>query len=386
MARKTQQKRLVEQRAALRARRKEFLFDLFCGPGQSKGAGRGHEGLVAQPGAAAPEFALMAYGPDAFEERPLAHVNDLAEFVGKWPVVWLNVDGLGNAEVVRVLGERFGLHRLALEDVLNPPQRPKAESYPGHVFAIARMLTCDGGLKSEQLSLFVGPGFVVTFQEQPGGDVFGPVRDRIRQAKGKFRKAGSDYLAYALLDAVIDAYFPVLEDYAERVEELEARILTRPDKGLMGDLHTLRRDLVALRRSVWPLRDALATLVRDDDTTVFQAETRLFLRDCQDHAVQVIDLIESYRELTAALAEVHLESVNNRMNEVMKVLTIISTIFMPLSFIASVYGMNFDPDTSGWNMPELRWFLGYPFALALMATVAGTLLWLFRRKGWLGGD
>lgn len=385
MARKSHEKRLADQRAALRARRKEFLFDLFCGPGQGKGGTKRHEGLVAQPGAPQPEFALMAYGPDALEERALAHVNDLDTYLGKFPVVWLNIDGLGSADVVRALGERFGLHRLALEDVLNPPQRPKAETYPGHVFAIARMLSSEGGLSSEQLSLFVGAGFVITFQEEPGGDVFNPVRERIRAAKGKIRKAGPDYLAYALLDAVVDAYFPVLENYAERVEELELRILTKPDHSLMSDLHTLRRDLVGLRRSVWPLRDALAALVRDD-STVFQAETRLFLRDCQDHAVQVIDLIESYRELTAALAEVHLESVNNRMNEVMKVLTIISTIFMPLSFIASVYGMNFDPRSSPLNMPELEWFFGYPFALALMATVAGALLWLFRRKGWLGGE
>jgi len=385
MSRKSHEKRIAEQRAALRARRKEFLFDLFCGPGQTPGAPKGHEGLVAQPGAAAPEFALMAYGPDTIEERPLAHVNDLDTYLGKYPVVWLNIDGLGSADVVRVLGERFGLHRLALEDVLNPPQRPKAETFPGHVFAIARMLSCEAELSSEQLSLFVGEGYVITFQEQPGGDVFNSVRERIRAAKGKIRKAGPDYLAYALLDAVVDAYFPVLENYAERVEELELRILTKPDKTLMGDLHNLRRDLVGLRRSVWPLRDALAALVRDD-ATVFLPETRLFLRDCQDHAVQVIDLIESYRELTAALAEVHLESVNNRMNEVMKVLTIIATIFMPLSFIASLYGMNFNYKSSPWNMPELEWFYGYPFALGLMAVVAGGLLWLFRRKGWLGGE
>ena len=327
----------------------------------------------------------MAYGPDGVDERRLAHVDELEAVTGRWPVVWLNVDGLADVQAVTRLGERFGLHRLALEDALTPSQRPKAEAYPGHAFVVARMLAMQEALQSEQLGLFVGPGFVLTFQERPGPDVFEPIRKRLRAGHGRMRHSGADFLAYALLDAVIDAYFPLLEAYAERIAELELRVLSRPDRTVMTDLHGIRRDLVGLRRAVWPLRDALALLVRDDEQ-VFQPETRLALRDCQDHAVQVIDLIESYRELTAALAEMYLEGVNHRMNEVMKVLTIIATLFMPLSFIASVYGMNFSHDASPWNMPELGWRYGYPFVLGLMLVVALGFVGLFKKKGWLRRD
>ena len=384
MSRKTRERRLAEHRARLRERHREVLLGLYRGKGRDETV-HPHDGLAAQPDASASEFRVLAYGPDGLDERRLGSVDELEGLVGRWPVVWLNVDGLADVAAVTRLGHRFGLHPLALQDALTPSQRPKAETYPGHAFVAARMLTLDGDLTSEQLGLFVGRGFVVTFQEQPGGDPFEPIRRRIRGNLGRIRGSGSDYLAHALLDSVVDAYFPLLEGYAERMAELELRVLSRPDRGVMADLHGVRRDLVGLRRAVWPLRDALGLLMRDDEA-VFQPETRLALRDCQDHAMQVIDLIESYRELTAALAEMYLEGSNHRMNEVMKVLTIIATLFMPLSFVASLYGMNFSVDASPWNMPELHWRYGYPFALGLMLAIALAFLWLFKKKGWLRRD
>ena len=384
MSRKSRERRLAEHRERLRAQHREVLLGLYSGKGREE-ASHPHDVLVARPDALPTQLTVLAYGPDAHDERRLESVDQLEPLVARWPVVWLNVEGLADAEAFARLGQRFGLHRLALEDALTPSQRPKAEAYPGHAFVVARMLTLEESLASEQLSLFVGPGFVLTFQERPGPDPFEPIRKRIRERHGRICTAGADFLAHALLDCVIDAYFPLLEGYAERIAELELRVLSRPDRSVMTDLHAIRRDLMGLRRAVWPLRDALGLLMRDDDQ-VFQAETRLSLRDCQDHTMQVIDLVESYRELTAALAEMYLESVNHRMNEVMKVLTIIATLFMPLSFLASLYGMNFSPEASPFNMPELHWRYGYPFALSLMAAVALAMLVLFKQKGWLRRD
>ena len=280
------------------------------------------------------------------------------------------------------VGEAFGLHRLALEDVLNVHQRPKIESYADHLFVVARMAEWCGHLETEQLGLFIGEDFVVTFQERPGDD-FGPVRERLRGARGLLRKSGPDYLAYALLDAIVDRYFPVLEGYGERIEELEDEVLETPHPEDLRAVHAIRRDLLTLRRAVWPLRDALASLQREPHPLIAK-ETRLYLGDLYDHTVQVIDFVETHREITASLVEMHLASISNRLNEVMRVLTIIATIFIPLTFVVGVYGMNFDPDSSPWNMPELRWRYGYPAVLvAMLAIVAGLLGW-FRWRGWIG--
>jgi magnesium transporter len=247
---------------------------------------------------------------------------------------------------------------------------------------VLRMLTAAERLEAEQLSLFLGDRFVVTFQEGKPGDSLEPVRKRLRESAGKLRTLGADYLAYALIDAVIDGYFPVLEEYGERLETLEDEILDKPGAGTIARLHGIKRDLLEVRRAVWPLREALAALDRDPGELV-TAETRVFLRDCYDHVVRVMDLVETYRELCADLMDVYLSSVSNRLNEVMRVLTVFSAIFIPLTFIAGVYGMNFHTDASPWNMPELAWKWGYPFCLGLMLATAGGLLVFFARKGWL---
>ena len=256
------------------------------------------------------------------------------------------------------------------------------EEYPDHVFVIGRLFFFENELESEELSLFFGKDFVVTFQERPG-DCFEPIRQRIRAGRDRIRGSGPDYLAYALLDAIVDHYFPVFEDYGNRLEALEERVLTGAEPAIVGRLMAVRRDLVRLRRAAWPMRDALSGLLREGVPNV-RKETQVFMRDCHDHAIRLVDISESFRELASSLMEVHLAVQGQRLNEVMKVLTIIATLFIPLGFIAGLYGMNFDPDISPYNMPELGWRYGYPFAIGLMALVVVLLMFYFRRKGWIG--
>jgi magnesium transporter len=243
------------------------------------------------------------------------------------------------------------------------------------------MFSVSGHLESEQVSLFLGPDFVVTFQERPG-DCLEPVRERIRKKVARIRDAGPGYLTYSILDAVIDHFFPLLEAYGERLETLEDRIILRPDRSVVAEIHDMKRELLYVRRAIWPQREALNTLVRDDIPHI-SAETRLYLRDCYDHCVRLIDLVETYREVCSDLMDLYLSSISNRMNEIMKVLTIISTLFIPLTFVVGVYGMNFDT-ASPWNMPELKWYFGYPLCLALMAAITVGQIFFFRRKGWIG--
>jgi magnesium transporter len=331
-----------------------------------------------------PSVSLFAYGPGDHLELAEADAEAVRGALARWPVVWVNVDGLGDAELVGQFGALFGLHRLALEDVVHIHQRPKVEHYADHIYIVLRLPDPGAeGLESEQISLFLGRNFVLTFQERPG-DAFAPVRERIRGGKGRLRAAGPDYLAYALIDAGVDSNFPVIEALGEQLEDMELEIVERPGRGAVIALHAIRRSLLNVRRGIWPMREMLGALSRDADPLVGD-ETRLYLRDCYDHAVQIIDLLETYREIAASLLEVYLSSVSNRMNEIMKVLTIISTIFIPLTFAAGIWGMNFAPDSSPWNMPELRWRFGYPLALTVMASTAAVLLIWFRRRGWLGG-
>jgi magnesium transporter len=320
---------------------------------------------------------VMAYGPAEFVEQEIPSAEAVAPFLGKWPVVWLNVDGLGDAEAIRKFGEIFGIHPLALEDVINVHQRPKVEPYEKYLFIVMQMLLAGQKLDTEQLSIFLGADFVVTFQEQPGGDCFAAVRDRIRKDHGRMRAAGPDYLAYSLLDAVVDNYFPALERYGERLETVEQEVVTQPRSETLARIHDIKRDLLTLRRAVWPMREALTSLLRDD-TPFIAGETRTYLRDCYDHSVRIIDILETDRETSFGLLEAYLSSVSNRMNEIMKVLTIIATLFIPLTFIVGIYGMNFA------HMPELNWPWGYPLVMGLMAVLAAGMLVYFRRKGWLG--
>lgn len=344
----------------------------------SQSVGRSPGVLTIDPSWPRPILRVMAYGPDEYIEQEV-QVDQLPEFLDSWPVVWVNVDGLGDEETLARLGNVFSLHKLALEDVVNLGQRAKVEAYDEDLFIVARLpdrATAPG----EQLTFLLGAGFVLSFQER-AGDCFDGVRERIRHGKGKIRRSGPDYLAYALLDAVIDSYFPVLEEVSETLEDLEQEVLTSPDQQTVARVYEVKRQLLVLRRTISPHREAVNSLIRDTGDFVTE-ETSLFLRDTYDHTVRISEMVDSQRDLCSDLMTTYLSVVSNRMNEVMKVLSIIGTVFIPLGFIAGLYGMNFDPQASPFNMPELGWYLGYPFALMLMGTTALGLLLYFWRKGW----
>lgn len=360
-----------------RRRKNHFRIRRRTPPGAAPGL------LTPVPGSPAPAIRVIAYGEHEFVERKVQNVDELGELRKRYSVIWVDVEGSGDAGVVAGLGQAFGLHTLALEDVVNTHQRAKVDEYGDHLFVIARMVRLGDRLETEQLSLFIGPGYVVSLQDQPGGDCLDPVRERLRKAQGRLRSSGADYLAYALLDAVIDGYFPVLEQYAERLENLDEQVTEREPRETMHRIHDMRGDLLMLRRAIWPHREAVNALARDSHPLI-QQETRLHLRDCLDHVASLVDLTETYREMCSDLRDYYLATVSNRTNEIMKVLTVIATLFMPLTFIAGIYGMNFSPEVSPWNMPELHWYYGYPLVLGLMAAAAVGMLWYFRRKGWLG--
>lgn len=329
-----------------------------------------------------PRIELVVYGPEELLLEDDPEIESIARLVGQSRVVWADVKGVDHAPTIERVGKAFQLHRLAIEDIVNVPQRSKVEDYSDYLFIVARMAMRSPGLSTEQIGIVLGDGFVLTFQEREG-DPLGPVRHRIAAKIGRIRNAGPDYLAYAVLDAIIDHYFPIIETVGDQLEELEEEILTGGSRDTMARLYGVKRDLSTLRRAIWPARDALNSLVRDPYPLI-EDETRVHLRDCYDHVVQSIDLIESYRELTSSLTDLYLSTLGHRSNEIMKVLTIFAAIFIPLTFIAGVYGMNFDPAASPLNMPELAWSMGYPFALGLMLLVGCGMLVYFWRRGWIG--
>jgi magnesium transporter len=341
--------------------------------------------LEVDPEAPLPVISLIGYDEERFSEKTVQDVSELEGLLDDSLISWVNVNGLGDGKVLTEIADLFGIHRLALEDVIHVHQRAKVEEYGDELFIVTRMISRENSdLVTEQVSLFLGEVFLVTFQEH-AGDCLEPVRERLRKNRGRIRKAGSDYLAYALLDAVVDAYFPILEDLGEELEGLEDEILDRPTNATVARIHSLKRELLLLRRTVWPMRESINSLLREEGPRITH-DTQLYLRDCYDHTIQVIDMVESHRDSASGLMDFYLSSVSNRMNEVMKVLTIIATIFIPLTFIAGIYGMNFNPEASPWNMPELSWRWGYPAIWALMLIIGGSLVALFRRKGWLGGE
>ncbi len=358
-----------------RKRKKPIFPEHRTPPGSPPGV------LIADPEAQPTTVHVMAYGPAGLVEQDLKDLTELSGLMAAWPVTWINVDGLENLDLIRTLGEMLGLHKLALEDVVNLHQRAKAEDYGSNLFIVTHMVSMEETLQIEQMSLFLGRNFVLTFQYLPG-DSLDPVRTRLRGGAGNLRSSGPDYLAYALLDAVLDGYFPVLETLGERLEDMEVNILTEVSPEARNRIHEARRDLLNLRRAVWPQREAFNLIVRDP-MPLISPEMRPYFRDTYDHVIQIIDLVETYREFATDLTDLYLSSVSNRMNEIMKVLTIIATIFIPLSFIASLYGMNFNPGASPFNMPELNWTLGYPFALLLMIGTASAMLLYFRHRDWL---
>jgi magnesium transporter len=326
-------------------------------------------------------ISVMEYDAERVEEWRAESLDEaLAQREGRG-VTWIDVVGLHDVDLLRQLGEVFGLHTLALEDVLNVGQRPKVELFEDHLFVVLRLLHAGSEIESEQISMFLGEGFLLTFQEIPR-DVFGGVRDRIRHGLGRVRRAGADYLAYAVIDNVVDNFFPVLEELGTRLESLEEEVIEDPDRKTVGGIHRARKDLLALRRAAWPEREVVSALERMDSPLIRQ-ETRVFLRDCYDHAVQILDIVETYRDLATSLLDLYLSTVSNRMNEVMKVLTVLASIFIPLTFLAGIYGMNFDTEASPWNMPELHWYWGYPAFWVVSILLAGGLLVLFKKKDWL---
>ncbi len=327
--------------------------------------------LTIAEGATLPQIELIDYKNTDYVHQQIVLPENLIPYLDSESVSWVDVQGLGSEDILQRIGKIFDLHPLVLEDIVNVPQRPKVEDYDDQLVIITQMvLPLDNktGFHKEQVSFVLGKHYLLTVQEEAQYDCFNQVRSRICNNKGLLRKHQADYLAYTLIDAIVDGFFPVLEAYGELIEELEQEVVANPT-------------LLSLRRAIWPQRDAINALIRDDSDLISD-HVRVYLRDCYDHAVQVMDMVETYRELTSGLMDVYLSAVGNRMNEVMKLLTVISSIFIPLTFVAGIYGMNFNTETSPWNMPELNWYLGYPACLALMGAIAGGLIVFFWRRGW----
>lgn len=320
----------------------------------------------------------IEYSPSDLVISDLADVTGIAPHPPRQGVLWVDLVGVGNGEVVEALGRRFQLHPLALEDVVHTHQRTKCDDYTDRLYFVIRMLRNDDNLDSEQISLFLGPDFVVSIQEREG-DCFDPIRERLK-ANTRIRTRRADYLFYALIDAIIDGYFPRLESYGARLEEIEEGILNRESR--IEEIYELNRELMWIRKHLWQHREALHSLSQQEHDLISH-ETQIFLRDCYDHVIQLIEVCEAFRDHCASLRDLHLSNVSIKANEVMKMLTIFATIFMPMSFVAGVYGMNFDQQVSPYNMPETEWKYGYPFALAMMATIGFGLVGYFWKKGWL---
>ena len=319
---------------------------------------------------------VIDYNEERASEIETVIKNDFLKANDGSSVTWINVDGVHDIETVERIGGDFGIHPLLLEDIVNTAQRPRCEYTDEYVFAIIKMIYagCDGEIISEQVSIFLNKNFVISFQERKG-DVFDAVRERIRTAKGRIRKMGADYLAYSLMDAVVDNYFKVLEDIGEKIEAIEETLISEPEPGTLHSLHKLKRGMIFLRKAVWPLREVISSFSKLE-SKFFKKSTGIYLRDLYEHTIQVIDTVETYRDMISGMLDVYLSGLSNKMNEVMKFLTIFASIFIPLTFIAGVYGMNFR------YMPELDWKWAYFGVLGLMAAVAGTLLIYFKRKNW----
>jgi magnesium transporter len=321
---------------------------------------------------------VIDYDEKNLEEKEMETVEECFPFKTSPTVTWINVDGIHDVSIVEKLGSHFEIHPLVLEDLVNTVQRPKFEDFDKYIFTVLKMLTCDEKLQkieSKQVSLILGPNYVLSFQQKKG-DVFDMIRKRIQNSKGRIRRMGPDYLAFSLLDAVVDQYFTVLEGLGDRIENMEEHLLESPDERMLSKIHALKREMIGLRKSVWPLREVISGLERSDSPLI-KDETRVFLRDLYDHTIQVIEAVETFRDMISGMLDIYLSSVSNRMNEVMKVLTIFAAIFIPLTFIAGVYGMNFE------IMPELKWRYGYHIVWSIMIALVVGMLVYFKRKKWL---
>ncbi len=325
-----------------------------------------------------PRIIFVDYTEDQIDEQTVTHIEDLFPLRDSSTVSWINVDGIHDMGLIETIGSHFGIHPLTLEDIVNTGHRPKVDDLDTYICIVVKMLQYDETQQkviSEQVSLILGAKFLISFQEAPG-DVFSAVRHRLFQAKGRIRRRGCDYLAYALIDAVVDHYFHIMEKISERIERLDAQLTDTPEANVLRAIHNLKQEVIYLRKQVWPLRDVLNRLTKGEFDLIHEQHL-IFWRDVYDHIVQLLDTIESFREVLSSLQDLYLSMVSNRMNEVMKVLTIMATIFIPLTFIAGIYGMNFK------NMPELEWPWGYGLVWLVMVALAVMMLILFKKKKWL---
>ncbi|MEO9339596.1 magnesium/cobalt transporter CorA [Mesorhizobium sp. SB112] len=338
--------------------------------------------LLADPHALPSTLNLTLISPEKCEFIDGATLKDVKKHQGHWPVIWLDCVGLQSVDLIAEIGELFKLHPLALEDTVNTGQRPKVDFFENHAFVVLSMIDDMKLSRYEQISVFFGENFVVSFQERPG-DPFDPVRKRIKSSSpNRLRSRKADYLAYALIDSVVDSYFPVLEGAGDKIDHTEDDMVRSVRKEQVRQLHELRRGMSVLKRALWPLRDAVAGLIRAE-TPILGAETRVYLNDTQDHLIRLIEIVETHRDMLTSLIDMHISLSQARINEIIRFLTIMSSIFIPLTFLAGIWGMNFDPVASPWNMPELLSYYGYPIALGSMVLVAVGLIIFFRWKKWL---
>jgi len=324
------------------------------------------------------KITIVDYSKAKFQEKEAKSVGECFHYKDKSTITWINIDGVHEIKVIEEIGKHFNLHPLILEDIVDTDQRPKIKDFGNYIFIILKMLYCDikgNAIRVEQVSLILGKNYVISFQEREG-DVFNAIRERIRNNIGQIRKLGADYLVYSLIDAIVDNYFTIIERLDEEIENLEDKVIIQPNPSNVQAIHKLKRDLIFLRKSVWPLREVISFLEKDESPLVLES-TNIYLRDVYGHTIQVMDTIETLRDIISGILDIYLSSINTRMNEIMKMLTIIATIFIPLTFITGIYGMNFR------YMPEVKWFWGYPAVLSIMVAIGIGMLIYFKRKKWM---
>lgn len=324
------------------------------------------------------KITVLDYDETQYQEKEMEKIEDCFPFKDTPTVTWINIDGIHRVDLIEKMGKNFGLHPLIQEDIVNTEQRPKIEDFGPYIYVVLRMFIYDeesDEIKSEQVSLILGSNYVISFQERPG-DIFDPIRDRIRNQKGRIRKMSADYLVYSLIDTIVDHYFIILEKLGERIEELESELVPDPKPEILQELYKLKREMIYLRKSIWPLREVINALGKKE-SPLLQESSTIYFRDVYDHTIQVIDTVEIYRDMLSGMHDTYLSSVSYRMNEVMKVLTIIATIFIPLTFIAGIYGMNFE------FMPELKWRWAYFVVWGIIVVMALLMVFYFKRKKWL---
>lgn len=324
------------------------------------------------------KITIVNYSEAKFQEKEVKSVEECFPYKDKSTITWINIDGVHEIKVIEEIGKHFNLHPLILEDIVDTDQRPKIKDFGDYIFIILKMLYCDkkgNAIKVEQVSLILGKNYIISFQEREG-DVFSFIRERIRNNIGRIRKLGADYLVYSLIDAIVDNYFIIIEKLDEEIENLEDKVIIQPNPSNVQAIHKLKRDLIFLRKSVWPLREVISFLEKGESPLVLES-TNIYLRDVYGHTIQVMDTVETLRDIISGILDIYLSSINTRMNEIMKMLTIIATIFIPLTFVTGIYGMNFQ------YMPEIKWFWGYPVVLSIMVAIGIGMLIYFKRKKWM---